>query len=97
MAVGHKRHCLFESVMQSKSNKCIMHIDMPSPPFGSIGRRQARARGANNRVDLQIFVSPSHIGAYHGRRIVGCCLMQDASCPLGQFIVSFGEIFAEAL
>ena len=51
--------------MQSKSNKCIMHIDMPPPPFGSIGRRQARARGANNRVDLQIFLSPSHIGADH--------------------------------
>ena len=97
MAVGHKRHCLFESVMQSKSNKCIMHIDMPPPPFGSIGRRQARARGANNRVDLQIFLSPSHIGADHGCRIVGRCLMQDASCPLVQFLISFREIFAGAL
>ena len=75
MAVGHKRHCLFESVMQSKSNKCIMHIDMPPPPFGSIGRRQARARGANNRVDLQIFLSPSHIGADHAyaRRLLSAC------------------------
>ena len=40
VAVGHKRHCLFESVMQSKSNKCIMHIDMPPPR-----RHLARSRG----------------------------------------------------